>query len=271
MRQLSFRLTLLAAALAAAPAHAADPTTEIKAEPKIEKVEIKGSAGSYNRRKDESATKIVVSHDEIVKFGDTNVLDVLKRLPGVTVAGNGQRGSEIRMRGLGSGYTQILLDGEKAPAGFSIDSLAPDTIERIEVIRAATAEFSTQSIAGTINIVLRKAVRSAQRELKVRVGGDAGSSPAPGMNLQLSDIVGKLAWSFSFNADSFNARGLLEDLEEPLDAFGRPTSTLLHHTYNVDSFLAFSAIPRLTLTLANGNTLIWTTNLNATRSGGDQE
>jgi outer membrane receptor for ferrienterochelin and colicins len=33
-------------------------------------------------------------------------------------------------------------------------------IERIEVLRAASAEFSTQSIAGTINIVLKKAVKA---------------------------------------------------------------------------------------------------------------
>ena len=29
--------------------------------------------------------QIVVSHEEITRYGDTNVLDVLKRLPGVTV------------------------------------------------------------------------------------------------------------------------------------------------------------------------------------------
>lgn len=38
------------------------------------------------------------------------------------------------MRGLGAGYTQILINGERAPAGFSMDSLAPDVIERIEVL-----------------------------------------------------------------------------------------------------------------------------------------
>ena len=202
MRQLPFRLTLIAAALAVInPAHAAEPKLQAKPDATIQKVEVKGSAAAYNPRKDDTATKIVVNHDEIVKFGDTNVLDVLKRLPGITVAGNGARGSEIRMRGLGSGYTQILIDGEKAPAGFSIDTLAPDTIERIEVMRAATAEFSTQSIAGTINIVLRKAARSAQRELKLRVGCTGNGSITPGINLQLSDRIGKLAYSFSFNAD----------------------------------------------------------------------
>ncbi|MFA9347892.1 TonB-dependent receptor plug domain-containing protein, partial [Escherichia coli] len=91
----------------------------------------------------------------------TNVLDVLKRVPGITVnTGANGRGGEIRMRGLGAGYTQILVNGERAPAGFSIDSLAPDSIERIEVLRAASAEFSTQSVAGTINIILKRSVKN---------------------------------------------------------------------------------------------------------------
>jgi iron complex outermembrane receptor protein len=37
--------------------------------------------------------------------------EVLKRLPGVTTQGAPGRGGAIRMRGLGSGYTLILLDG----------------------------------------------------------------------------------------------------------------------------------------------------------------
>ena len=44
------------------------------------------------------------------------------------------------MRGLGSGFTQILVDGERAPAGFSVEDLPPDQMERIEIYRAPTAE-----------------------------------------------------------------------------------------------------------------------------------
>jgi outer membrane receptor for ferrienterochelin and colicins len=136
----------------------------------VQQVEVRGAADAYDPRRDDTASKIVVNHDEIVKYGDTNVLDVLKRVPGVTVSGSGGRGGEIRMRGLGSGYTQILINGERAPPASTSSSLAPDVIERIEVLRAASAEFSTQSIAGTINIVLKKAVKAAQRELKLGYG-----------------------------------------------------------------------------------------------------
>jgi outer membrane receptor for ferrienterochelin and colicins len=179
-----FRLSLVAAAVAAAmaPVHAqqapvSKEQTPAAAPEKIQQVEVKGAAAAYDPRRDDTASKIVVNNEEIVKYGDTNVLDVLKRVPGVTVSSSG-RGGEIRMRGLGNGYTQVLINGERAPQGFDISSLSPDVIERIEVLRAASAEFSTQSIAGTVNIVLKKAVKAGQRELKVGYGhGSAHQQP----------------------------------------------------------------------------------------------
>jgi outer membrane receptor for ferrienterochelin and colicins len=137
--------------------------TEAKGAPPMQSVEVKGKASDYDPRRDDTATKTVLNSDEIRKYGDTNIYDVLKRAPGVTVTGN-----TIRMRGLGAGYTQILVNGDRPPPGFSLDALTPDQIERIEIMRAATAEYSTQSIAGTINIVLRKVV--AKRERTARLG-----------------------------------------------------------------------------------------------------
>ena len=97
---------------------------------------------------------------------------MLKRLPGVTIQGRPGRGGAIRLRGLGSGYTQILLDGERVPPGFSLDSLAPDQIERIEILRAPTAETGARAIAGTINIITREGYKQA------------GQRPAPRRRLR---------------------------------------------------------------------------------------
>src|SRR6185436_8857742 len=122
------------------------------------------------QRRESMAAKIIVNHEEINKYGDSNVMDVLKRLPGITVdSGPGGRGGAIRMRGLGTGYTQILVNGERMPPGFSLDSIAPDMIERVEIIRGATAEFRTQAIAGTINVVLRQALSQQKSEFRASV------------------------------------------------------------------------------------------------------
>lgn len=171
------------------------PPAETKPVTTVPQVEIKGNA--YDPRRDDTASKMVVGSEEILKYGDTSVTDVLKRLPGISVTGAaGRAGGEIRMRGLGSGYTQILLNGERAPAGFSLDSLAPELIERIEILHAASAEYSTQSIAGTINVVLKKAVKTAQRELKLGAGGGRDAFSRNG-SLQWSDKDGMLSYSLS--------------------------------------------------------------------------
>ena len=197
-----FRRTLCTAAVlfawnasAQQAAPEASPAVPADAAPAVQKVEVKGSG--YDPRRDDTASKMVVNSEEILKYGDTNVTDVLKRLPGITVTGAaGRTGGEIRMRGLGSGYTQILLNGERAPAGFSLDTLSPDVIERIEILHAASAEYSTQSIAGTINVVLKKAVKTAQRELKLGLAGSRDSF-SPTVNLQLSDRDGNFSYSMA--------------------------------------------------------------------------
>lgn len=262
--RIPFRLTIVAAALAttmaahaqqAVEAVAVKPTAPLrKAEEAIQKVEVRGAADAYDPRRDDTASKIVLNHEEIVKYGDTSVLDVLKRLPGVTVSGASGRGGEIRMRGLGSGYTQILINGERAPAGFSMESLAPDVIERIEVLRAASAEFSTQSIAGTINIVLKKAIKTAQREVKAGVGGGNGLFN-PNLNLQLSDRAGKLSYSLSVNLFRNKFDRQSPTVDEGFDTAGR--RDMLRNSSSADdgAFDAINIAPRLNWTLENGDTL----------------
>jgi outer membrane receptor for ferrienterochelin and colicins len=272
----TIRLTIVAAAVAAAfSVHAQEaqqapqpaPAVTKKAdadESKMQKVEVRGSAEAYDPRRDDTASKIVVNHDEIVKYGDTNVLDVLKRVPGVTVNGGNGRGGEVRMRGLGAGYTQILINGERAPAGFSIDSLSPDAIERIEVLRAASAEYSTQSIAGTINIVLKKAIKAAQRELKLGYGyGKDILSPTA--NLQLSDRVGK--FSYSLAAGFFQSRFNNEVPSEEFgyDLAGHPTLLRTTAGHEDGRFTGMNLSPRLNWNLEGGDTLTSQTFINTGR------
>jgi outer membrane receptor for ferrienterochelin and colicins len=188
-------LLLLSLFTATARAQEAAPPVEGP----LQTVEIKASAGSYDARRDDTATKIVVTQEEIVKFGDTALGDVLKRLPGVTIGGAPGRGTDIRMRGLGSGYTQVLLNGEPAPSGFSLDSLEPGLVERIEILHAATAEFSTQAIAGTINIVLKRATAARQRDIRSGVRSERGQ-PGTNLNIQLSDRAGAVSYAVGVGA-----------------------------------------------------------------------
>jgi outer membrane receptor for ferrienterochelin and colicins len=126
-----------------------------------QRVEILQRLGAAELRRAASVAKQVYGRDELDRFGDTHVLDVLRRMPGLNVGAEG-----VRMRSLGSGYTQILVNGSPAPAGFALDQLGPEQVERIEVLRAPTADQSAQGIAGTVNIILKEAPRSTERQLR---------------------------------------------------------------------------------------------------------
>jgi outer membrane receptor for ferrienterochelin and colicin len=171
---------------------------------KQETIEVQGDANAERRAS--TASKIIVNSQEINKYGDSNVMDVLKRLPGITVdSGPGGRGGVIRMRGLGAGYTQILVNGERMPPGFSLDNIAPDMIERIEIIRGATAEFSAQAIAGTINVVLKRALSQQKAEGRVSISTQ-NDEPTVFASGTVSDRTGALSWTVPFNVVRFSFR-----------------------------------------------------------------
>ena len=139
----------------------------------LQKVEITGAA--VDLRRDATVARLVVGREEIARHGDSNLAAVLRRVSGVSVERTGSKDFEVRLNGLGSGYTQMLLNGDPVPQGFDIASLAPDLVERIEVSRSALVDSSTQAVAGTINIVLRKAPRgSSPGEWKLALGEQRG-------------------------------------------------------------------------------------------------
>jgi iron complex outermembrane receptor protein len=168
-------------------------------EPSLEPIEVQSR---YDRetdaRRNSTAAKMVFGRETLDRYGDTSIGEVLKRLPGVTVSGRPGRGGDIRMRGLGHGYTQILINGDPAPRGFSFDTLAPEEVERIEIYRAPVAEHSARAIAGTINIVLREDFSVRQTEIRVNATEEQGHLQ-PGASVQRSDTQGKLSYNIALN------------------------------------------------------------------------
>ncbi|MEW6759905.1 MAG: TonB-dependent receptor [Pseudomonadota bacterium] len=242
-------LAVLAAAFCAQASAQQAPDT-------VQQVEVKGSG--YDARRDDTAARIVVGREEIARYGDTDVAEIFRRIPGVTVTTGQGRSFEVRMRGLGAGYTQILVNGERSPPGFALDSLSPESIERIEVLRVATAEFSTEAVAGTINIVLRRTARKRQREAKL---GYLQSSifRGPTFSAELGDSGERSSWSFSAsgNHDKFTRES--NGIEESTSPGGELTSYRTTVTPEDGRMNRLNLSPRLNWTLDNGDKLAWET------------
>ena len=192
---------------ATVPPAIAAPESKTDAETRLAPVEITGSRpDDVQERRNSTAAKIIIGREEIDRFGDSTLGEVLKRLPGVTIQGRPGRGGAIRLRGLGSGYTQILLDGERVPPGFSLDSLTPDQIERIEILRAPTAETGARAIAGTINIVTRGGYSRRVNDVRLTAGYENGHlQPSVSWTRNFSDgpfIVNYSLSAFAYDRDS---------------------------------------------------------------------
>ncbi|WP_202413802.1 TonB-dependent siderophore receptor [Duganella sp. CY15W] len=234
----------------AASAHAQD---------EIQRVEISGSATQALRRND-TAAKIVIGRADIEQYGDSTVTALLKRQPGITVSG-----SEVRMRGLGAGYTQLLINGEPAPQGMSIDSVAPELIERIEILRTASAEYSAQAMAGSINVILRRSTRP-QRDIKLAYENLQGID-SPAATLQIAGRDDALAYGLTgtISDSGFrNTSGTTEQTRGP--AALRDIVDL-----NISRQAKLNLAPRLNWSLDGGDTLAWQNLLDVvrTRAHGD--
>ncbi|HMR71089.1 MAG TPA: TonB-dependent receptor plug domain-containing protein, partial [Rubrivivax sp.] len=104
-------------------ARQAKPSAAAEAPQRIEVTGRRDDPDAARRRA--TAAKIVIDRQEIEAFGDSSLGEVLRRLPGITTGGTPGRGGAPRMRGLGSGYTRLLIDGEPIPPGFSLEQISP--------------------------------------------------------------------------------------------------------------------------------------------------
>lgn len=144
-------------------------------------------ATRYDSRRDDTASRIVVDSDELGRHGDTTLVDALKRLPGITIGTPAPgRSGAVAMRGMGAGYTQILVDGQQPLAGFDIGSLTPDMVERVEILRATTADQPAEAIAGTINIVLAGTRRKDADKVSLAWATTTNGRQTPSMTWQRS-------------------------------------------------------------------------------------
>jgi len=217
----------------------------VKSEP-TQKVEINGK--QYDARREDTASKLVVTEEEIKQYGESNVAEILKRQSGITVSGN-----EIRMRGLANGYTQILMDGEPLPRGMGIETVDVNKIKRIEILRAGTADLSTRAIAGTINIVMKK-IETTSREFRASLNRSAIDS-FESVSFNQSDKSDRFSYGVGVRIISGHFLGRNQTLLETLDGLTGQYARQLAHSEAKTSFPALNIDPRFTWTLENGDTL----------------
>ncbi|WP_049064526.1 TonB-dependent receptor plug domain-containing protein [Acinetobacter seifertii] len=179
----------------------ADNNSNIGVTPVIQ-VPVTGNAAISNRQY-ATASKIIVTREDLIRYGDATVAEALQRVPGISIAQKQGRETEIQLRGLGSGYTQVLIDGSSIPKGFSIETLSLDIVERIEVLKSPTADLSSQAIAGTINIIMKKSTLRPTSSAKIAIG-QLDNRPIVNISADYAKKMDNLSWRVSSSASLTN-------------------------------------------------------------------
>ena len=144
----------------------------------------------------------VVTEEEIQKKGRKTVIDVLRDVPGVSIAQYGQFGgsTSIYLRGTNNAHTLIMIDGVRVgdpmatDGKMSISDLSTDNIERIEVVRGAQSVlYGSDAIGGVINIITKK----GKGKPEFYLSGEGGSFETFRERLGVSGSNEKVSYSAS--------------------------------------------------------------------------
>ncbi len=161
----AFALRPLCCALAlAAPAVFAQDT-----ERRLDDVVV-SATGFEQKITDAPASISVISKEELARKPYTSLVDAVRELEGVDVGETSDKTGQktISMRGMGSDYTLVLIDGKRQNnhgdiypnnfGGNQFNHIPPmDAIERIEVIRGpASTLYGADALGGVINIITKK-------------------------------------------------------------------------------------------------------------------
>ncbi|MEQ9062820.1 MAG: TonB-dependent receptor [Vicingaceae bacterium] len=97
-----------------------------------------------------------------------NLSEGLRFQPGLRVETNCQtcNYTQLRMNGLGGGYSQILVNGRPTISPltglYSLEQMPANMIERIEVVRGGgSALYGSSAIGGTVNVISRLPVKDS--------------------------------------------------------------------------------------------------------------
>jgi TonB-dependent receptor len=147
----------------------------IQGEEVVVTAQMRGQNAAINQQITSNSIINVVSEEKIKELPDANAAEAIGRLPGVSITRSGGEASRVVLRGLSSKFSNITIDGVKIPPtdpntrDVDLSTISQGSLAGIELFKALTADKDADAIAGTVNLVTRKA--PSERLLQVDLKG----------------------------------------------------------------------------------------------------
>lgn len=167
-------LTVLALSIGLALSHAAhaQQTPEAAAADAVDldKVEVKATyRESLQQSLDEKRYSVeqvdAIYAEDIGKFPDLNLAESMQRIAGVSIDREGGEGQQISVRGLGSDFTRVRINGLEALStagsgstgvnrsrGFDFNTFASELFSRVKVNKTQSAQMDEGSLGATVDL-----------------------------------------------------------------------------------------------------------------------
>ena len=152
-----------------------------------------GQVKALNQQKTAANIINVVAREQMERFPDLNIAEVLQRIPSVSITRDQGEGRFVSLRGTESRLTAVSVNGERIASPESkdrfvtLDVISANQLASIEVTKALTPDMDGDAIGGSVNLVTRSALDYDKRVLKV--SGGSGYSQLMGTALFQGDFT----------------------------------------------------------------------------------
>jgi vitamin B12 transporter len=119
----------------------------------------------------------IITRKDIEQYQATDLVEVLRRVPGVTLINSGGVGqtTSVSIRGTNAQHVLVLVDGVKIGSATlgttAFEHIPLDQVERVEIVRGPRSSlYGSEAIGGVIQIFTRKGGKGFQPEISISTG-----------------------------------------------------------------------------------------------------
>ena len=159
----------------------------------------------------------VITREDIELSLSTDLAELLRFQAGIDIGRNGGPGqaTSVFLRGTESNHTLVLIDGVRMNpstiGGAAVQNIAPETIERVEIVKGArSALYGTDAIGGVVNVITR---RADERHIE----GGVGVGSFATQSWRLSGGNRGIDSEFGFNLNSQNTDGYAPRIDSNIE------------------------------------------------------